>query len=88
VEGSEWSSASALVLPTSSKTQGHASAMTDAQITHERHVPDARRPVRHLAEQVAGDEVVDVGHVFGLVTGCFREWAKKQNWSPHEALQI
>jgi hypothetical protein len=50
--------------------------------------PDERRPLRHSAEQVAGDEVVDVGHVFGLVTGCFREWAKKQNWSPHEALQI
>jgi hypothetical protein len=47
-----------------------------------------RSSTRHFIKQVASDGAGGVGHIFGLVAGHFWAWAKKQSWSPLDALQI
>jgi hypothetical protein len=59
-----------------------------AQTPQERHVPDARRPLKHFVDYVAGNKLDRLELLFGPVTVQIWIWVNYENCSFRDALQI
>jgi hypothetical protein len=69
-----------------SRGRDHASREVGARAVHGGHVQDARRPLRHSIEHLAGDVVPDLEVMFGLAMGRIGLWALNENYCPHTAV--
>jgi hypothetical protein len=91
-EGEHWGEGRATVvawnLPIVSEEARTGVGHGGAQTPHERHVPDARCPLRHSTEHAACVKLPDLETVFGPAMGQTRLWALNENCCPHMALQI
>ena len=68
-------------------SQGHVARRWGAQLRHGGHVLETCRPLGHVTEHVACNDVGKVGAIFGPATGLFAPWIQKQSCSPPDDLQ-